>query len=117
MKYENFPGVYELESILTDREGVEVPEKSQFGMFTFTRDLKLSVVSASDIMVMAYAGTYTIQDEILKIFIKSSVYRDMENTEVQRMIKFFDGKKLILEAVGKKSGLRSILTWSKTVSL
>ncbi len=48
MNSQNLPGIYESESIVTtDRHGANVPETVLPGMFTFTRDGRLSVVSAS----------------------------------------------------------------------
>ena len=117
MNYENFPGIYELLEIRSGPKGHEVDEPVQRSMFTFTPEKKLAVVSASIKMVMAYAGDYKIENDILLIAIKSSVFREMENTVIKRKILEYDGQKLMLEAIGSKSKERSVLTWKKSIQL
>jgi len=117
MKYESLPGIYELESIFSDQHGKPITEIVQPSMFTFTRNGRLSVVCISDLTVMAYVGGYEVKDDILKISVDSSMYREMEGTVITRKILKFDDRKLVLEAIGSKSGDRSILTWNRTVAL
>lgn len=117
MKYRELPGIYESENIESSNEGVPIDEIVRPGMFTFTRDGRLSVVSASNKKVMAYVGSYRVEDDVLKIAIESCVYRDMEGTTITRRILRFDGKHLVLEAVGSKSKERSVLTWKKKIPL
>lgn len=117
MKYRELPGIYESEKIETDKKGVPVDEIVRPGMFTFTCDGRLSVVSASNVMVMAYVGSYWIEDDELKIAIESCVYREMEGKTITRRILRFDGTYLVLEAVGSISKERSVLTWKKKIPL
>jgi hypothetical protein len=117
MKYESLPGIYELESISSNQNGRPVTEIVQPSMFTFTRNGRLSVVCISDFTVMAYVGSYEVKDDVLKISVDSSMYREMEGTVITRKILKFDGGKLVLEAIGSKSGDRSILTWNRAIAL
>ena len=117
MKYKNLPGIYELERIESDKDGAPVAETSRPGMFTFTRDGRLSVVSASNLMVMAYTGSYRVEDDVLKIDVESCVYREMEGKTITRKILSFDDSHLVLEAVSSKSTGRSVLTWKKKLPL
>jgi hypothetical protein len=117
MNYQELPGIYESEKIESSSEGVPTDEMVRPGMFTFTRDGRLSVVSASNKMVMAYAGSYTVENDALKIAIESCVYREMEGTAITRRILSFDGTRLVLEAVGSKGKERSVLTWKKKIAL
>jgi hypothetical protein len=117
MKYETLPGIYELESISSDLNGKTVAETVLPSMFTFTRNRRLSVVCVSDLTVMAYVGGYEVKDDVLKISVDSSMYREMEGTIITRKILKFDDKQLVLEAIGSKSGGKSVLTWNKTITL
>lgn len=117
MKYKNLPGIYELQHIQSEKNGAPVPETARPGMFTFTRDGRLSVVSASDLSVMAYTGSYNVEDDALKIGIESCVHREMEGKTITRRILSFDDSLLVLEAVSSKAPERSILTWKKKIPL
>lgn len=117
MKYKNLPGIYELERIESDKGGTPVAEISRPGMFTFTRDGRLSVVSASNLSVMAYAGSYRIEGDAIKISVESCVQREMEGKTITRRIMSFDESRLTLEAVSSKSTERSVLTWKKKIPL
>ena len=117
MKYRELPGVYESESIVTDKDGAPVAESVRPGMFTFTADGRLSVVSASDRHVMAYVGSYEVEGDVLKIAVESCVFREMEGRRITRKILAFDGSRLVLEALGSQSKERSVLTWKKKVPL
>lgn len=86
-------------------------------MFTFTRDGRLSVVSASNLFVMAYTGSYTVENELLKIGVESCNHREMEGKTITRKILNFDGSVLVLEAVSSQSPERSVLTWKKKIPL
>lgn len=117
LKYKNLPGIYELEHIRSDKGGTPVAETSRPGMFTFTRDGRLSVVSASNLSVMAYTGSYRIEGDVLKIDVESCVRREMEGKTIARKILSFDESRLVLEAVSSKSTERSVLTWKKKLPL
>jgi hypothetical protein len=104
-------------SIETTVEGVPIQEEVLPGLFTFTPDGRLSVVSASKDSVMAYAGRYTVEGDVLSIRVDSCVVREVENTVITRKILEFDGTRLVLEAVGVKSKQRSVLTWKKKFPL
>lgn len=117
LNYHELPGIYELEKIETDKDGVFAEETVRPGMFTFTRDGRLSVVSASDMKVMAYVGSYTAEGGVLKICVESCVHREMEGTTITRSILRFDDTHLVLEAIGSKSKERSVLTWKKKFPL
>jgi hypothetical protein len=117
LEYTNLPGIYELERIESDKDGTPIAETARPGMFTFTRDGRLSVVSASDLMVMAYTGSYRIENDALKIDVESCVYREMEGKTITRKILSIDDSHLVLEAVSTKSTERSVLTWKKKLPL
>lgn len=117
MKYKELPGVYESESIVTDKDGVPVDESVRPGMYTFTPDGRLSVVSATDRHVMAYVGSYEVEGDALKIAVESCVFREMEGRRITRKILGFDGSRLVLEAIGSESKERSVLTWKKKLPL
>ena len=114
---DGLPGVYESERIETDQEGLPVDETVRPGMVTFTRDGRLSVVSASDKMVMAYVGSYEVEGDALRIRVETCMFRELEGTVLTRRIVSFDGSRLVLEAVGAKSKQRSLLTWKKKLPL
>lgn len=117
MKYDNLPGIYELERIESEKNGVPIDESARSGMFTFTRDGRLCVVSASNLSVMAYAGSYRVENDVLKIGVESCVQRELEGKTITRKIISFDEKLLVLEAVSSKSPEKSLLTWKKKTSL
>lgn len=117
MNLHQLPGIYESEKIETIEDGKPTNETVQPGIFTFTRDNRLSVVSASNQTVMAYVGSYRTEGEILKIQIDSCVFREMEGTEITRRILKLNETHLILEVVSLKSKTRSVLTWRRKISL
>ena len=117
MKYKNLPGIYELQRIESEKNGVPVDETARAGMFTFTRDGRLSVVCASNLSVMAYTGSYRVENDVLKIDVDSCVHREMEGKAIARKILSFDDAVLVLEAVSSKSREKSILTWKKKMPL
>jgi hypothetical protein len=117
MNIQHLPGIYELESLITDKAGVPIEDAARPSMFTFTRDGRLSVVSASQISVMAYVGSYKVEGDVLKIQVDSCVVRELEGTEMSRKILRLNSTHLVLEALGAKSGLHSVLSWKKKVSL
>lgn len=107
------PGIYELKDVQSYKDGASFSEKVKMSLFTFTKDGKLSVVSATDRMIIAYTGNYSVEEKFLKINVVSSSIKEIEGSTIERRIVNFDESTLVLEATGAKSGICSILTWQK----
>ncbi len=106
-------GIYELTQIHAVKDGQQTTERANAGMFVFTRDHKLSVVSGSNEWVMAYAGAFEIKDDMLFIHVKSCVVRELEGTTISRRILKLDGKNLVLDASGSNSTKKTEISWRK----
>ena len=117
MNIENLYGIYELESLETHKAGILSDDKATSGMFVFTRDHKLSVVSGSTEWVMAYTGTFEIKENQLVIHTGACVLREREGTTMQRTILKLDGKHLVLVAENTAKQEKSVLMWRKTIAL
>jgi len=117
-KSDEIYGVYDLVDMESFDGDQRTSERAIDGVFVFRRDHKLSVFSASNEMTLAYTGRFLIKDQTLMIEIIACSNRAMERTTVARTILALDSEKLILEANSVKNpGLRSIITWKKTISL
>lgn len=111
-------GIYELEKIESTVDGKITSEHAKSGMFVFTRENRLSVVSGSNNWVMAYTGSFQIKDDILFIKTESCVVREQEDTTITRKILKLDKEYLMLES--KRTGQQASfthLTWKKKISL
>lgn len=106
-------GIYKLKEISSVIDSVPTAEKANDGMFVFTREGELSVVSGSNEWVMAYTGKYRIEDDLLLIDVKACVVREFEGKTIQRRILKLDGKNLVLDAGGSNSSKKTHLTWVK----
>ncbi len=110
-------GIYRLSKIESKINGLPTGEKANDGMFVFTRDNQLSVVSGSNEWVMAYTGNFEIKDNIIYIDIKSCVTRDMEGTRIQRKIVKLDGINLVLDVSGSDKSKSVQISWIKIAAL
>jgi len=110
-------GVYELVSIEAFQDDVYINEQTKSGMFTFTRDYKLSVVNSTTDWLMAYTGSFEIQSQDLVIHVVSCVITELENTVIKRKILMLDRENLILEASGSDKAKKSRITWKKVASI
>lgn len=110
-------GIYELSKIECFEKGKPTSEIANAGMFVFTRDHKLSVVSGSSEWVMAYTGTFELKGEMISIRVKSCVVREMEGTTITRKILAMDGESLVLDASGSNIDKRTEISWRKIQSL
>lgn len=114
---DNLFGIYELAKIESFENGQKTNEVANAGMFVFTRDKKLSVVSGSNEWVMAYTGSFEVKDDLIEIQVKSCVVREMEGTTITRKILVLDGKSLMLDASGSNKTKKTEISWKKTISL
>jgi hypothetical protein len=110
-------GIYELTQIHAVQDGQQTTERANAGMFVFTRDRKLSVVSGSNEWVMAYTGLYELKDDMLSIHVKSCVVRELEGTTILRRVLKLDGTNLVLDASGSNPSKQTKISWRKTTEL
>lgn len=111
-------GIYELQKIESTVDGKITPEHAKSGMFVFTRENRLSVVSGSNEWVMAYTGTFEIKEDTLFIKTESCVVREQECMTITRKILKLDGENLMLESKrGSNPKDFTQLTWKKKISL
>lgn len=110
-------GIYTLVKIEATKDSIPTNERANDGLFVFTRERKLSVVSGANEWVMAYTGDFSIQDDVLSIRVKACVTRELEGTIIQRKILSLDGTNLILEASNKDQEKRSVISWKKITPL
>jgi hypothetical protein len=109
-------GVYEMHKIESTLNGEPTTERSKSGMFVFTRDDRLAVVSGSNEWVMAYSGSFEIKEDTLFIYTESCNVREKEDKTMTRKILKLDGVWLALEAKNSELGTRSEITWKKKLS-
>lgn len=114
---ELLPGVYALESIVTDRAGEPVDETGVVGMLTVTPGGRLSVVNASTLNTMAYTGPYWLEGEQLTITLEGCCYEDMVGKSIRRRILELTEERLVLDAMGVKSGLHSVIRWKRIATV
>ena len=117
MNMDHLFGIYELAKIEAVRDGKPTSEKANSGMFVFTREHKLSVVSGSNEWVMAYTGSFELIEDRLLIHVKSCVVHELEGTTITRKILALDGRNLVLDASGSSSDKKTTISWIKTHSL
>lgn len=110
-------GVYKLEDIESFIDGQKSDEKPNSGLLTFTRQQRLAVVNGSNKWVMAYTGTFDLNESALIIQVEACVVRELENTTLTREILVMDGQTLILGATGKDKSKQAKITWQKIASL
>ena len=116
MNLELLYGVYELQNTEKFINGVKTNLNATSGMFTFTRDRRMSVVSGSTEWVMAYTGTFEIKDFKLLMKAEACVKRELEGTVISRDIEKMDGEFLVLVG-GDRATNYTVLTWKKKVDL
>ena len=121
MNNEDLFGIWELVKIETYQNDTLSDGHATSGMFVFTRDHQLSVVSGSKDWVMSYCGSFNItrnhNTPTLVIHVEASNAREIEGTDITRKIVQLDQNLLVLDAIGKTTGKRSLITWKKRVSL
>lgn len=121
MNNEDLFGIWELVKIETYQNDTLSDGHATSGMFVFTRDHQLSVVSGSKDWVMSYCGSFNITQDhntpTLVIHVEASNERENEGTDITRKIVQLDQNLLVLDAIGKTTGKRSLITWKKRVSL
>ena len=119
MKYniEFLYGVYEMHKIETTQNGELTSERVTSGMFVFTRDRRLAVVSGTNESVMAYSGSFEVNDDAITIQVESCNIREKEGSTMTRKILKLDGDWLILEAANAEKRMRAEITWKKKTSL
>jgi hypothetical protein len=110
-------GIYEMHKIETTHNGVPTSERVNSGMFTFTRDNRLGVVSGSNESVMAYSASFEVKDDTVFIHVEACNIREREGTTMTRKILKLDGTWLTLEAANADKGRRSEISWKKKISL
>jgi len=110
-------GVYELISIDSFINDQKTDETAKAGLFTFTRDKKVSVVNSSNDWIMSYVGSFEISKDQLLIQIKACVVKEMENTRISRKIVLLDQDQLIVDASGKDPSRRAEIKWKKIAQL
>lgn len=117
IRLEKLPGVYDLASVVTDDAGVPVDEDAVAGMCTITRDGRLTVFNCSTLSAIGYTGPYRVEGDVLKIELSCCSYPDMSGITIQRKILELSDEKLVLEAIGMKSKLHSVITWRRVANL
>jgi hypothetical protein len=117
IRTELLPGVYELASVVTDNEGIPVDEDAVAGMCTITRDGRLTVFNCSTLSAIGYTGPYRVEGLLLKIELTCCSYPEMNGITIQRRILELTPEKLVLDAIGMKSKLHSVITWKRLAHL
>lgn len=110
-------GVYEMHMIKTTLNGKPTSERVKSGMFVFTRDNRLAVVSGTNESVMAYGGSFEVKDDTFFIHAESCNRREREGTTMTRKILKLDGTWLTLVVVNAEKGMRAEINWKKKLSL
>ena len=117
LNLEHLYGIHELKEIKTYVNGVQTKDKAKSGMFVFTRDHRLSVVSGSDEMVIAYTGTFEVKESTLFIRAESCSIREWEGVTIAREIIKLDPDSVIFGVASPDGSMRSELSWKKKISL
>lgn len=110
---ESLYGVYDMYHMVGYKNGELMDEKAKSGMFVFTSDNRLAVVSGTSSRFMAYSGSFTLQDNALMISIESCSVKEAEGTIMKREIVSFDGEFLKLKATNADFENRVEITWRK----
>ena len=116
MNLELLYGVYELQKIENFVNGEKTSLTATSGMFTFTRDHRVSVVSGSNEWVMAYVGSFEVKNTHLLMKAEACVKRELEGTILTREIIKLDGEWLVLKSANQEGGYTE-LSWKKKISL
>ena len=109
-------GVWEMQKLESWEHDAPTPDHAKSGMFVFTRDRRLSVVSGSHHNVMAYCGSFEVKGDQLMIKTESCNVREREGTSMVRKIVKLTPKLLVLEASNPKRGMRARIYWKKKIS-
>jgi hypothetical protein len=110
-------GVFEMYEIESYKDEELTSERAKSGMFVFTRDNRLAVVSGANEWVMSYSGSFEIKDTNLLIHTESCNIREREGTTMTREILKLDNEWLILGAVNVEKRTNAKITWKRKVSL
>jgi|GEM_PF-3948805 len=110
-------GIWEMHTISSFKNGEPTSERAKSGMFVFTRDNRLAVVSGANEWVMAYCGSFEIKEEVLIIHTESCSVREREGTDMTRKILKLDSDWLILGAKSEDRGTSAEMTWKRELSL
>ena len=113
MNIELLPGIYELQSIESFKDGIKTSESAKHGLLTITPECKMSVVNSSHEWLMAYNGTIELKDDVLCIRLISCSSKELEGTTIFRKVLFLDGENLVLESAKDDRSKVSNISWKK----
>ncbi len=115
---EQLYGIYEMTNLEAYENDQRTNERHNSGIFVFTRDHRLSVVSGSNEWVMAYCGSFEVKDDSLIINVEACNVREREGGIITRKIHTLDGTWLTLGYTKPNiPGSHTEITWKKKVSL